>query len=304
MEGCHENFLSVNYTDPMLNKTSECIDWMIYYETLNDMVHSNQHFELLKYTFSAPLAVHTLCNTPSQPQIKYPFSLKQSKEKANQRQHAIHSFYTDLPPSILTHLSPDTISLQFLNSFYQILSPTIRSVNSQIMSPKEKEDLANLVQILLSFKINLKQKLENGTIQWSMEPDIGHLASFNQNHNKLSPSLSQIIIQELQKEKNKNIVEVPPHNKSVKSPSGRKLTSPPKPLSKPNISDATKDSITKDFFGRTIKSPTKEENNSLSSSLSQSTESVEEKSLEFKFKFHEGFTNAVRRTVYLKDMIS
>jgi len=69
------------------------------------------------------------------------------------------------------------------------------------------------------------------------------------------------------------------------------------PEHKPNTTISTHTPNTKDFFGRlVIKTPPKGETVAVNSVSRQAAGSI-------RFRFHEGFTNAVRRTVYVRDFL-
>jgi hypothetical protein len=90
IEGCHENYLSVHFTDPMMGKvntffiwnisltfikTLDCLHWLEYADLIETSIYQEQSHGLHKFLNAVPMAFHKMCGTSSlTPNINYPRS--------------------------------------------------------------------------------------------------------------------------------------------------------------------------------------------------------------------------------------
>lgn len=62
----------------------------------------------------------------------------------------------------------------------RILSPNLRSVSVQLLTPKEKDDLTHTVQIMADFGLVYNQlKKPDGMYEYNLEPDLNLMCKFN-----------------------------------------------------------------------------------------------------------------------------
>ncbi|PRP79624.1 chromosome transmission fidelity factor [Planoprotostelium fungivorum] len=309
MEGCHEHFLRVNYIDPMITKTVETYDWMIFFEEMSGGAHGS--WELSKYSTTAPLAIHNLCSTASQFSSKFPTVDRNFRTKRNENRATVKTFLHDLQPAIHSSYTHDILFLDFIEPLLHILQPTKLQINPSLLTPQEREEINQLIRFMSAYNVRYKTKREADKLVYVMEPSLENLLPWEGSNRKSvefsgRDGMKEFISSEMNREKfkKKTEIETPktPSTTNQKttptkenSPSkGRLWGSPPEKKNKPNPPVGQ----VKDFFGRPLQpaSPS-------TPKKAAAARVVEEKEkTSFKYRFQEGFTNAVRRTVYMKDL--
>ncbi|EFA75165.1 AAA ATPase domain-containing protein [Heterostelium album PN500] len=290
LEGVYENF-NLNMTnDYSFEKTVECLEWFTY----SDLVHDERYRSLI------PLAIHSKCNSMS-PKVSHPQSGYANFIKLKHSQSVIDSFLQSelVPPMVYASLTKTIFVRDFISPFLDILAMPIRSVNPHLYSQKEKQSLNNLVEIMKHYNINYT--LENNishSLQYVLNPPIDNLIQFNfmdktpSKHLHLSNTQKQIIsIAVIQKVNKKEVQEKEskPKEKAETAPAF-KVPTPPSTPKPQNIVEH----VPKDFFGRPIQLSPESTNKK---NIKESTVS------KIKYRYQEGFTNAVKKSAYIKDFL-
>lgn len=279
----------------------------------------------------------------------------------------LNTWHHKISPHIARHLSPTSFVEDLISPLLDILSPpSIRPVALQLLSDKEKNDIAQLVSTMVSYAITYKKMKSDAlpnTLKYevadelslSLVPSIGSFINFKDytsNHYALSLPMKQVLVHEVEKQKilqaniktatltkgghdvieagnNSNIpfantknhaaaldmktIESQPNVLARKSNEHPKTISPNlNPTKIANATDKTKllDMANKkkpsrsslNFFDRFKKSSVKGLQND-DRSLQKETTSEKNRS-PLLFKFNEGFTNAVKRPVRMREFLS
>lgn len=94
----------------------------------------------------------------------------------------VRSFLSECEASVFSHLSKETLVLEFASHFLDIISPNIKAVslllvqlfitqlNAQLYGAKESEELTHLANIYVAFNISLRQELVDGSVSFRLEP--------------------------------------------------------------------------------------------------------------------------------------
>jgi len=331
-DGCFENFLRVWVNDPNMEKTSECYDWLLMSDTMQKRIKENQNFILSQYLPLTTLAFHQTCCSSDSMKWNFPqdFQIFQNT-KANQT--ICETLHSNMSPEIRVFWTTTIIITDMLNSLLTILNPHLRNINSQLLSPTEKKEVQNLINLLITYNINLKETKvqEDGSLQtdtpyiFKLHPAIDTLATFQTAPFKpqikeLPHLLKQYIAHEVELEKIRREGAL----RSTKTSFATNHENGEKTLEKNNekkmqlVGNLQKLNINvpvhiekKDFFGRTIvdvKKGNVESNNSQDKNASYQSPMIktnigDEKNNSIVFKFNEGFTNAVKKVVYVKDFL-
>ncbi|KAF2078551.1 hypothetical protein CYY_000175 [Polysphondylium violaceum] len=329
IEGLFENYLSNMTNDFSFEKTIDCLDWMIFSDTLGPELQESFHSIV-------PLAIHTRCTTYA-PKVIYPHADYDNFVKKKNIQSIKDSFYQDLDPSILCFLSKNNFAIDFVYPFMDILSPALRAVSPQLYSQREKLNLNHLLEIMKSFKLvyqvdytkefnnyrdnsdkdkdkdkdnNDKEKKynnsnnnNNNTPHFKLEPPIDvflyyqHLTSDQYvKRYRLSNNQKQIVSSALVTYKPLHVQKAEEEAKRLaKEKEKEKFKTPVKPISK-IAAEKQPLPVLKDFFGRII--PISPESNDKSNSSGSGNPQHP-----IKYRYQEGFTNAIKKTVYVKDFL-
>eukprot|EP01128_Nolandella_sp_AFSM9_P011853 TRINITY_DN8765_c0_g1_i1.p1 TRINITY_DN8765_c0_g1~~TRINITY_DN8765_c0_g1_i1.p1 ORF type:complete len:911 (+),score=212.95 TRINITY_DN8765_c0_g1_i1:281-2734(+) len=322
IDGVFENYLTVRGTDPMMSNTCLATDWFEFYSMMNNMRGSDfaLSFSLSKYLIGTPMAVGHLFNVPhiGSKQIRFPRDASTYKRVLREHQNLSRSYFGSLSPSFIatnssiTHLFTGPISY-----FLEILSPTANGISTTKLLESQHK-IQSLSRLYCDLGLDWKKSKDKAISEmgdeeediYALSPPIGPLVTFpsipctiNSTPAAVALTLAHSIIQErkrliLERTVGDKIVvdlnQFPANPEAIEDVSDKMdvvLTAkgdlPEEEEEKPKVI------VTKDFFGRTI---------------TQTITPVKSRKAEAKkgrypifYKYFEGFTNAVRRNVFIED---
>eukprot|EP01103_Thecamoeba_quadrilineata_P021122 TRINITY_DN949_c0_g1_i1.p1 TRINITY_DN949_c0_g1~~TRINITY_DN949_c0_g1_i1.p1 ORF type:complete len:543 (-),score=97.00 TRINITY_DN949_c0_g1_i1:17-1645(-) len=318
LEGCHHNYLSNRSYDLSFNRVTNCLEWLVSSDMLSGSRSSYAETALGGKYLSTPIvAFHCLCSYPGKPTINFPTeAIKFGSETRN-----IKSIITSLnhymtPTATHIYSSERTLVLDVLPEVIRILTPSLRSVNWQLLSKSEKEEVNKLVNILIGFHISyhlptMSSKKQNDTSQTGddtaiYDPAIDQVVFFSlfKTQFKHLPRVQRLLITkqiEVEIERRKSKLKA---DKSSASSSGPVKPVPPRTKEVVGSKVVTPIKITpkaqRDFFGRLRSSP-KESRKVVPANIESNQD--EKQAVQVVFKFQEGFTNGVKRNVFMKDFL-
>ncbi|XP_011706225.1 PREDICTED: chromosome transmission fidelity protein 18 homolog, partial [Wasmannia auropunctata] len=199
-----------------------------------------------------------------------------------------------------------------------ILAPRLRTVPSHLYSPKEKSDLARIINVMLDFGLSfVQEKNPQGGYIYNLDPNILEVGVFPdcKAHRNLTYAVQQIIAQELEVERLKRASiltglggvnsEIPANPKKPETTENIQNRSSNLPNNKNNTKQSTneekkplKEIVYKDFFGNIITSEKQNKAVNRISPKSQKNYSLMQNILTkhgIWYKYKEGCNNAVRR---------
>ncbi|XP_059632203.1 uncharacterized protein LOC132274873 [Cornus florida] len=368
LDGIHENILQLHYHDPVMQKTVKCLHSL----GVSDLIHQNimrtQQMSLLVYQPAIAIAVHSLIAQVEKPNIEWPKSFHRCRAILMEKMDSLRSWHHKISPYISRHLSVKSFVEDSVSPLLHILSPpTLRPVAMHLLSEKEKDDLSQLVNAMVSYSItykNVKSDPLLSTIRHetavdasmlSFDPPVGDLINFKgyrSGHFVLALAVKQVLVHEVEKQKilqgniNRSIQPTEVFNKKNQAWAGedndraQSSISDYAPASAKNTENAKKssnlsrcetllppvslalgstESATVSVKIRSTGDMKKHSRDSsaffdrfrkLSSKGSQNTDNaiqrpvtLERDSRPLLFKFNEGFTNAVKRPVRIREFL-
>lgn len=300
VQGLFDNYLSVNFKDPRFEAVQLGPEWLCFVDELLNITQHTQNYSLYAYLpFVAPAFYSRFAVVPYT-KMSLQNSFIESKMKQTQLSNILTSLCAEMAPQVSCFLTAPTIILDILPWLLPILQPAIRSVNAHLFNAEEQEQLQQVISVMLAYNLVYQQaRNADGVYQYVLEPNIEEVTRFP--GIAAPPSLTygtkQLIARELELEKMRraDVAEKTSSNlaAALNKPSGVTTTPAPKPL------PLTKDEPVKparDFFGRVIKKPQGEAASDASGTGSGQSSQVW-------FQFKAGYSNAVRRTVRMKDLL-
>ncbi|CAF2105319.1 unnamed protein product [Brassica oleracea] len=316
-DGIHENILQLQYHDPAMDKTVSCLDCLGTSDLLHRYIMRTQQMSLYVYVPSLVIPIHGRVAHIQRPAIQWP--------KSYHRHLSIKSFVEDSVSPLLHILSP----------------PTHRPVASHLLSEREKDQLASLVMLMHSYSLtyktvkldpalsNPRESAASDASVLALDPHLFDFISFKGRqikHHVLTLAMKQVLVHEVEKQKillqasegrsgilskpeikktNPDLVRktIAASNESHRHP----VTSKPPSVSvanattsKPKSSDVKKASRNAvNFFDRFRKSRKDYED----PEDVQKRATAKRNSRPLLFKFNEGFTNAVKRPVRMREFL-
>lgn len=266
-------------------------DWICFTDELYQYINHMQDYCLMPYIPYVVATFHLLYASNQRPKVQYPHAQYEAFLKHTKSTNLINSMMSEMLPSTRKYLNEQCAVLEVLPPLMDIIQPTLRPVNTQLYSNKEKEQLSQLICIMIAYNMTYHQeKTEEGQYAYVLDPNMDEVIRFPgmKHPRQLTYAAKQLIAREIQLEKMRRtesasgtIVQKPEPSHKQKL-TAKPITEEEKPI--------------KDFFGRVIKKKTPE----------PKQKKVEKKNVlttDIWFHFKEGYSNAVRRNVRIQDFL-
>uniref|UniRef100_A0A7N6B0S1 Chromosome transmission fidelity protein 18 homolog n=1 Tax=Anabas testudineus TaxID=64144 RepID=A0A7N6B0S1_ANATE len=316
-QGLYDNFLSMRVRDPNLHSVCDALDWLSFSDRLNQVILHGQNFSLMKYLPFLSVKIHFLFAHTHVPRISYPHS---QHEVQDYNKNALSTMLNDIPPCIRTRISQLSLTLDILTLLLDIICPKLRPVNPQLFSSREKEQMRELIDTMLAYNLSYRQdRTPEGQYIYVLEPRVEEVVRFSglPPRRQLTYQAKQTIGREMEQERmrraeqlmlQRNPAAVTPreHNMEEKKSTGPKPTRNHQQRLENIVKQTTVETRPEvDFFGRAV-APKPQK-------LQPSSDTGEKCAVlamgtavgnsDVWFRFNEGMSNAVRRNVYIRELL-
>ncbi|CAH1793925.1 unnamed protein product [Owenia fusiformis] len=335
IQGVHENYPQMKIKDPRLDGLSLANEWFCFADLLNRETAQHQNYILQRYVPYLMVTSHLIFATNHVPKLQYPTVQNEITTKLGKSSHLVEAMMNEMCPNTRKFVNYNMIVMDILPHLIDIIQPTLRPVNTQLYSAREKESLEQLIRIMIAYNLTYHQeKTPEGQYQYILDPGVDEVSRFPgmKPSRQLTYSAKQVIAREIDLEKmrrteshidirqrraqglpdDKSSTPELAHSKNnpnAKDGNEHKATIADKALDEnlkkeqlPNHLQFLKPKkvkeeavIVRDFFGRVVK---KRE-------PLPGQEVEEKKNLiggDIWYCFKEGFSNAVRRNVRISDL--
>ncbi|XP_068555435.1 chromosome transmission fidelity protein 18 homolog [Anas acuta] len=321
-QGLYDNFLNMKLRDSSLSSVCLALEWLGFSDMLGRAVLHGQSFQLMRYLPFLPVAFHLLFAATSIPRLAYPSSQHEALAKQNHMQNLIVSMVSGITPSARSRTGQQSLVLEVLCLLLDILTPKLRPVNTQLYSLKEKQQLADLISTMLAYNLTYHQeRLPEGQYVYKLDPNVEDVCRFPDlpARKQLTYQAKQLIAREIELEKMRrmeallqarNLSEEPARGPDEPAESGD--TGPAAPQNHQQRLEhivrraAVEDKPETDFFGRPI---LRQKVSTAPAAQPSEQDSIERQmgkavgNSDVWFRFNEGVSNAVRRNLYIKDLL-
>ncbi|XP_022594053.1 chromosome transmission fidelity protein 18 homolog [Seriola dumerili] len=313
-QGLYDNYLSMRVRDPNLHSVSEALDWLSFSDRLNHMILHNQNFSLMRYLPFLSVTFHFLFAHTHVPRISYPHSQHEATSRLLSSRNALSSMLADIPACIRTRISQLSLTLDILTLLLNIICPKLRPVNPQLFSSREKEQMRELIDTMLAYNLSYRQdRTLEGQYTYVLEPRVEEVVRFPglPPHRQLTYQAKQTISREMEQERMRRAEQVMlQRNPAVKEKEKKSAAPKPTRNHQQRLENIVKQTTVEtrpevDFFGRAVapkpqrpqaSSDTGEKCAVLSMGTAVGNSDVW-------FRFNEGMSNAVRRNVYIRELL-
>ncbi|XP_072415468.1 chromosome transmission fidelity protein 18 homolog isoform X1 [Chiloscyllium punctatum] len=325
-QGLFDNFLLMKFKDPTFNGVCLALEWLEFTDILNKRMMSVQNFQLMRYLPFLPVTFHMLFAASSVPRISYPNSHYEAQTKIAHMHNLLTALVSEISPAIRSRITLQALVSEILCLLLDILSPKMRPVNTQLYSAREKQQLTDLIGTMLAYNLTYHQeRTPDGQYVYLLDPNIEDVCRFPElpARRPMTYQAKQLIAREIELEKmrrveallnsrnmeKKEAVEV--KNKTSESNTSSKACVKNHKQTLENVlkSVSVKEKVELDFFGRKMDKI----NIVTTSTVTGAAEPMKETAEKFIgkavgnsdvwFRFNEGVSNAVRRNVYIKDLL-
>ncbi|XP_026303342.1 chromosome transmission fidelity protein 18 homolog isoform X3 [Piliocolobus tephrosceles] len=327
VQGLFDNFLRLRLRDSSLGAVCAALDWLAFDDLLAGAAHHSQSFQLLRYPPFLPVAFHLLFASGHTPRITFPSSQQEAQNRMSQMRNLIQTLVSGIAPAMRSRATPQALLLDALCLLLDILAPKLRPVSIQLYSTREKQQLASLVGTMLAYSLTYRQeRTPDGQYIYRLEPNVEELCRFPElpARKPLTYQAKQLIAREIEVEKMRraeasaqaqNSPQVDgssPGLKGLLRGSGEKRVCRPAPRNHEQRLEhimrraVREEQPERDFFGRVVvrstAAPSAGDTASEQDSVERRMGTAVGRS-EVWFRFNEGVSNAVRRRLYIRDLL-
>ncbi|CAN9510175.1 unnamed protein product [Ophioblennius macclurei] len=313
-QGLYDNFLSMRVRDPNLHSVCEALDWLSFSDRLNQVILHNQNFSLMKYLPFLSVTFHFLFAHTHVPRISYPHSHHDASSRLLSSRNALSTMLADIPACIRTRISQLSLTVDILTLLLEIICPKLRPVNPQLFSSREKEQMHELISTMLAYNLSYRQdRTPEGQYTYILEPRVEEVVRFPglPPRRQLTYQAKQTISREMEQEKMRRAEQLmlqrnPAGKAEEKKRAAPKATNNHQQRLENIVKQTTVETRPEvDFFGRAIApKPQKPEPSSHTGEkcavLAMGTAVGNS---DVWFRFNEGMSNAVRRNVYIRELL-
>ncbi|XP_016360349.1 chromosome transmission fidelity protein 18 homolog [Sinocyclocheilus anshuiensis] len=321
-QGLYDNFLSMKLKDPGMLGVCAGLDWMCFSDLLNECVLHGQNYSLMRYFPFLPAAFHHLYAANSVPRINYPHSHYEAFAKTQHTKNALLAMLNDIPPAVQSRISISCLCLDILSLLLELISPKLRPVNPQLYSTREKQQLYDLIDTMINYNLTYRQdRTPEGQYTYVLEPNVEDVVHFPglPPRRQLTYQVKQLIARETELERMRRVERAqqkrnPQKTETVKKDQEGKKTEVKKQTSRNHqqrLENIVKQTVVEsrpelDFFGRAIVPKEKPVVTTTSEDGKGGGVMHIGKAVgnsDVWFRFNEGVSNAVRRNVYIRELL-
>nr|XP_020136961.1 chromosome transmission fidelity protein 18 homolog [Microcebus murinus] len=326
VQGLFDNFLRLRLRDSSLGAVCSALDWLAFDDLLAQAAHHGQSFQLLRYLPFLPVAFHVLFARSHVPRISFPSSQQEAQNRISQTRNLIQTLVSGMAPATRSRAAPQALVLDALCLLLDILAPKLRPVSTQLYGAREKQQLASLVGTMLAYSLTYRQeRTPDGQYVYRLEPNVEDVCRFPElpARKPLTYQAKQLIAREIEVEKMRRAEAVsragngPQADRSPAGPEGPPGGSGERDGRRPALRNheqrlehimraVREEQPERDFFGRVVVRS--------AAALRAEDAGLEKDSAEWRigtavgrsevwFRFNEGVSNAVRRTLYVRDLL-
>ncbi|KAI8928179.1 hypothetical protein BC831DRAFT_449485 [Entophlyctis helioformis] len=273
MQGCFENYLSTQKFDTLGSSSGsrfdQVADYILQFDTLESRINERQEFELMAYQPYTLVHFYRLFGSGRQMDIPFPRADYQAFAAKKETEGVLSAFGDDMMMPARTLWSRGSLARLEMTFLLMTLSPDFRPVTG---------DLDRLVAIMTSLGLRIVQRKETGGHHhYELDPPIHSLQLVTGQHlltiNDASNVVKQLIAHE-----------------AVAAPPAPKLDLKHAEQPAPKASMPIIDKPVRDFFGRIVQ-------------VKEQPKTTRVPTVRIAFKFNEGFSNAVRTPVLVRDLL-
>ncbi|XP_018539965.1 chromosome transmission fidelity protein 18 homolog [Lates calcarifer] len=315
-QGLYDNYLSMRVRDPNLHSVCDALDWLSFSDRLNQVILHGQNFSLMRYLPFLPVTFHFLFAHTHVPRISYPHSQHEASSRLLSNRNALSSMLADIPACIRTRISQLSLTLDILTLLLNIICPKLRPVNPQLFSSREKEQMRELIDTMLAYNLSYRQdRTPEGQYTYVLEPRVEEVVRFPglPPHRQLTYQAKQTISREMEQERMRRAEQLMlQRNPAVMQKEEDKKTTGPKPTRnhQQRLENIVKQTTVEtrpelDFFGRAV-APKPQRPQPSSDTGEKCAVLAMGKAVgnsDVWFRFNEGMSNAVRRNVYIRELL-
>uniref|UniRef100_A0A146VUQ8 Chromosome transmission fidelity protein 18 homolog n=1 Tax=Fundulus heteroclitus TaxID=8078 RepID=A0A146VUQ8_FUNHE len=313
-QGLYENYLSMRVRDPNLQSVCEALDWLTFSDRLTQTILHGQNFTLMRYLPFLSVTFHFLFAHTHVPRISYPHSQHEASTRLLSSGNALSTMLADIPAGIRARIGQLSLTLDVLTLLLDIICPKLRPVNPQLFSSREKEQMRELINTMLAYNLAYRQdRTPEGQYTYVLEPRVEDVARFPglPPRRQLTYQAKQTISREMEQERMRRAEQTMLQRNPVAKEEEKKSAVPKQSRNhQQRLENIVKQAIVEtrpevDFFGRAVapKSQKSDQSSDSGEKCAVLAMGTAVGNSDVWFRFNEGMSNAVRRNIYIRELL-
>ncbi|XP_026735322.1 chromosome transmission fidelity protein 18 homolog [Trichoplusia ni] len=309
-DGIFENYLS-SRSDGRLRVSCEVSSWLLLHDALSSWVQRHQNYSVYAALPLVLARCSTLLASRTPIRVKFPFQAQEMYRKKLELEGIVQSVLSGSTPSVCNNRN--ALLLDVLPLLPYLLAPNLRTANVQLCSENERKSLRATAGAMCDYGLQyVQQRTPDGLYAFVLEPPIYKVAFYGTEEKvRPPPAIRQAISREQQLEvirRNEEMASRVPNkgkasdtlkatvDKKTESTSKDKEVALPNHLQRlqPKAVVRSAPQVHKDFFGRIVPLSQVQRNDPVADVISSSS---------VFYQYQEGFNNAVRRNVRVRDLL-
>uniref|UniRef100_A0AAY4C611 Chromosome transmission fidelity protein 18 homolog n=1 Tax=Denticeps clupeoides TaxID=299321 RepID=A0AAY4C611_9TELE len=303
-QGLYDNFLSMKVRDPSLGGVCDGLDWLCFVDRLGVCILHNQNYSLLRYSPFLSGAFHFLFAQTSVPRINYPTRHYEVGESRRHRRGR------GVPAAVRGRVGQRTLCLDMLSLLLELISPKLRPVNPQLYSSREKQQLCDLIDNMINYNLSYRQeRTADGQYVYVLEPNVEDVVRFPglPPRRQLTYQAKQLVARETELERMRRAERAQQrHNTHTVCVEEKKKV--PANNHQQRLENIVRQTVIEnsrpevDFFGQPIVPRERPVATAAAVGVVMQIGRAVGNS-DVWFRFNEGVSNAVRRNVYIRELL-
>ncbi|GAA93611.1 uncharacterized protein L969DRAFT_91277 [Mixia osmundae IAM 14324] len=301
-QGCFEWYPEAKLTTDVWLSILRAHQWLGLYDLLDTKIKTHQDYELLAYVPYTLIAWNPLFASITNRPIERAKADYEAFVRQSAHREVLDSFCKPLKPTIKSTFLGNSVVVELAAYLTRIISPDLKPINSQIVKADEKQALKKLVAIMLDLGLSyLPERTEDGQLSYKLDPAVDVWVHWEGKRAPDIPaarySTRHAIACQIDAERITRAQGTGDGSQATSTAST--LMSAYGAMSTSTTAGAIKSDSTMDFFGRSL--PSLALNHKQSEVEDDSSEPAS-KRLKVVYKFHEGFSNAVRVPITISNL--
>ncbi|GAA5854527.1 hypothetical protein JCM9279_000830 [Rhodotorula babjevae] len=304
-QGCFENYLTATgVNNEAFGRISDALDWIHLYDRIDSRLRAEREYELLAYVPYSFVAWYPLFSSQTPKHVELPKTDYEMYLQRTAHQEVAEAFTQNMPHHLKTLFTGTNVVAELLPLLNRIVAPDLKPVNSQVVKNDERARLLRLVNTMITTKLAfVMDKSEDGQLSFKLDPPIDVFVHYEgKRPTDIAPgrfAVRQMINREIDQELLRRGDGSKAGTKSATEILDAYKADPAKAATAPT---STKQAV--DFFGRAILASAAVLEGAVHADGSTLAPPQPKRVRQAHYRFHEGFSNAVRVTKRLSDFLA
>ncbi|GJN87911.1 hypothetical protein Rhopal_000866-T1 [Rhodotorula paludigena] len=300
-QGCFENYLTAQGVNiEAFPRIDSALEWLWLYDQLDTRLRAEREYELLAYVPYSFVPWYPLFSSQVARPVELPKTDYEMYLQRTAHAEVAEAFAQNIPYHLKGLFTGTNIVAELLPLLNRIVSPDLKPVNSQVVKNEERARLLRLINTLITTKLAfVLDKSEDGQLSYKLDPPIDVFVHFEgKRPTDIAPgrfAVRQMVNREVDLELQRRNDAA--GKGATKSASEILDAYKHNPVKAAPCAPETKQAV--DFFGRAIVA--KATGDSAGAGDNESAPPPPKRVRQAVYRYHEGFSNAVRVTKRVSD---